>query len=87
MPEPGKKYDILAYRVQGERPDGVTVTRDYIGRAKAEDAARRAAAGRTIIQHGQTVTLPPLANIRITPSAPIRWLYEDPALARGPEDL
>lgn len=87
MPEPGKRFDVIAYRVQGERPDGTTRTRDYLQMGKAEREAEKMRRAHTAVRDGQTITLPALRNVRITPSAPIRWKYKDPALARGPEDL
>jgi hypothetical protein len=64
-----------AYRVQGERPDGSTHTRDFLSLAKAEAAASRLLKVRTVERDGAKVTLCPLKNVRIIRSAPIRWLY------------
>jgi hypothetical protein len=66
------------YRVQGERPDGSTHTRDFLSLAKAEAAASRLLKVRTVDRDGAPTVLHPLANVRITRSAPIRWLYTDP---------
>lgn len=63
------------YRVQGERADGTTHTRDYLTLAKAEAAASKLLKLRTVERDGAKVTLHPLSNVRITRSAPIRWLY------------
>ncbi|MDQ0854804.1 hypothetical protein QFZ79_002915 [Arthrobacter sp. V4I6] len=71
------KYDQRLYRVQGERRDGTTHTRDYLSLAKAESAVTALGKTRTIERDGAYRTVHPLSSIRITRSAPIRWLYPE----------
>jgi hypothetical protein len=68
-------FDRRIYRVQGERPDGSTHTRDYLSLQKADAAASALMKPRTVDHGGAQITLPPLTNVRLTRSAPIRWLY------------
>jgi hypothetical protein len=70
-------YDQRVYRVQGERPDGSTRTRDFLQLAKAEKAASKLLKERAEFLRGEWVTHPPLTNVRIIRSAPIRWIYPE----------
>lgn len=70
-------HDQRAYRVQGTRPDGTVQTRDFLQLEKAEKAASKMLVSRTEFLRGEWVTYPALSNVRITRSAPIRWLYPE----------
>jgi hypothetical protein len=63
----------IVWRVTGERPDGTTVIRDELTKAKAKDRANRMG------QHRQDANgswLAPVRNITITPSEPVIFDYK-----------
>lgn len=69
-----RKHDARAYRAQGERPDGTIVTANFLSLAKAEKAASKMMRSR-ILDTGQV--FPPLTNVRVVRSAPLRWIYTE----------